>query len=175
MKARGFTEATQAAYVRGVLGLCRHCGGRKPGAITLAEAHAYVAHLKTSGASVTLRSHVATALHLLYENVLGQVWRPVSPLRRRMIEDPSAAGDRKGAAMMSRRTHTPNRSTNRHRHPDHVQPPLCPVPENRTANRRKTDLQPFSRQRPRLCTAGTTARKSRQAAQHTPLRGLQNA
>jgi hypothetical protein len=37
MKARGFTETTQAAYVRGVLGLCRHCGGRKPGAITLAE------------------------------------------------------------------------------------------------------------------------------------------
>ncbi len=87
MKARGFTEATQAAYVRGVLGFCRHCGGRKPEAITLAEAHAYVAHLKTSGASTTFRSHVSAALHLLYENVLGQVWRPVSPLRKRMIED----------------------------------------------------------------------------------------
>ena len=92
MKARGFTEATQAAYVRGVLGLCRHCGGRKPGAITLAEAHAYVADLKTSGASATFRSHVSAALHLLYENVLGQVWRPVSPLRKRMIEDMQLRG-----------------------------------------------------------------------------------
>ena len=92
MKARGFTEATQASYVRGVLGLCRHCGGRKPEAITLAEAHAYVAHLKTSGASATFRSHVSAALHLLYENVLGHVWRPVSPLRKRMIEDMQLRG-----------------------------------------------------------------------------------
>ena len=92
MKARGFTEATQASYVRGVLGFCRHCGGRKPEAITLAEAHAYVAHLKTSEASATFRSHVSAALHLLYENVLGQVWRPVSPLRKRMIEDMQLRG-----------------------------------------------------------------------------------
>ena len=77
--------------------------------------------------------------------------------------------------MMSTRTYTPSRSTNRHRHAGNVQPPLCPVPGNRAANRRRTDLHPFSKQRPRLCTAGTTAPKSQQAAQHTPLRGLQNA
>lgn len=92
MEEKGLQPVTQAAYVRGVLRLCRHCGGCKPEAIELAEAHAYIAHLKTSGASTTLRSHVSAALRLLYEDVLGQVWRPVSPLRKRMIEDMQLRG-----------------------------------------------------------------------------------
>lgn len=92
MTERGFAEPTQVSYVRGVLGLVKHCGGRKPEAITVAEAHAYIEHLLTSGASATFRSHVSAGVRFLYENVLKQEWQPVSPLRRRMIEDMELRG-----------------------------------------------------------------------------------
>jgi len=92
MTAKGLTEATRDAYVRAVLGLVRHCGGRKPEAISVAEARAYIAWLKGSGASVTFRSHASAGVRFLYETTLGLAWRPVSPLRRRMIEDMELRG-----------------------------------------------------------------------------------
>jgi site-specific recombinase XerD len=92
MSERGLAEQTQAAYVRGVLGLVKYCGGRKPEEIAVPEAIAYIEHLKTSGASATLRSYASAGVRLLFENVLGRVWRPVSPLRQRMIEDMELRG-----------------------------------------------------------------------------------
>jgi site-specific recombinase XerD len=92
MTQKGLAEATRDAYVNGVLGLVRHCGGRKPEAISVAEARAYVAGLKTTGASATFRSHASAGIRFLYETTLGQVWRPVSPLRRRMMEDMELRG-----------------------------------------------------------------------------------
>jgi integrase/recombinase XerD len=92
MTEKGMAEATQAAYVRGVLGLVQHYGGRKPEAISVAEARAYIGHLKEKGASHTLRSYASAGIRFLYEQTLGRVWRPVSPLRRRMIEDMSLRG-----------------------------------------------------------------------------------
>ena len=92
MTQKGLAEATRDAYVNGVLGLVRHYGGRKPEAISVAEARAYVAGLKAGGASATFRSHASAGIRFLYETTLGQPWRPVSPLRRRMMEDMELRG-----------------------------------------------------------------------------------
>jgi integrase/recombinase XerD len=92
MTEKGLAEATQAAYVRGVLGLVEHCEGRKPEAISVAEARAYIGGLHDEGVSATRRSHASAGIRFLYETTLGQVWRPISPLRRRMLEDMALRG-----------------------------------------------------------------------------------
>ena len=92
MTEKGLAEATQEVYVRGVLGLVRHCGGRRPEAISVAEARGYIASLKDASVSATFRSHASAGIRFLYETTLGRVWRPVSPLRQRMIEDMELRG-----------------------------------------------------------------------------------
>ena len=87
MEERGFAEATRASYVKGVLGLVERCGGRRPETITVDEARAYVAWLKSSGASPAVRSNASAGLRFLYESVLGRTWKPVSSLRQRMSDD----------------------------------------------------------------------------------------
>ena len=87
MAERGFAEATREAYVRGVLGLVARCGGRGPEQIAVDEARAYVAWLKSSGASPAVRSNASAGLRFLYESVLGRTWKPVSSLRQRMSDD----------------------------------------------------------------------------------------
>ena len=92
MAEKEFTAATQEAYVRGVLGLVQHYGGRGPEAISVAEAHAYLASLRDGRVSDCLRAHASAGIRFLYEQTLGRIWRPVSPLRRRMIEDMALRG-----------------------------------------------------------------------------------
>lgn len=92
MREKGLAKDTQSAYVRGILGLVKHCGGRRPQDIGVGEAHAYVRSLKDSGVSDTLRSHASAGIRFLYEITLEQVWRPVSPLRQRMLEDMALRG-----------------------------------------------------------------------------------
>lgn len=92
MAEKGMAEATQAAYVRGVLGLVKHCNGRTPEAISVAEARAYIHGLKEEGASDTRRSHASAGIRFLFEHTLGRTWRPVSALRRRMLEDMALRG-----------------------------------------------------------------------------------
>ena len=92
MTEKGLADATQEAYVRGVLGLVKHCGGRRPEEIGVEEARNYVGRLKEQGVSDTLRSHASAGIRFLYETTLGLVWRPVTPLRRRMLEDMALRG-----------------------------------------------------------------------------------
>ena len=92
MQEKGLAEATQAAYVRGVLGLVQHCDGRRPEDIGVDEARAYVGRLKESGISDTLRFNASAGIRFLYETTLGLAWRPVSPLRQRMLEDMALRG-----------------------------------------------------------------------------------
>jgi site-specific recombinase XerD len=92
MTEKGMSEATQNAYVRGVLGLVRHYGGRRPEVITVGEARAYIDSLKVAGVSNAIHANASAGIRFLYETTLGQVWRPISPLRRRMIEDMSLRG-----------------------------------------------------------------------------------
>ena len=92
MADKGLAETTQAMYVRGVLGLVKHCSGRNPEAISVTEARAYIAGLKDDEVSATFRSNASAGIRFLYEQTLGRVWRPVSPLRRRMLEDMALRG-----------------------------------------------------------------------------------
>ena len=92
MQARELSPSTQVVYVRAVRKMVAACGKRSPEAIPVEEARQYVAGLKERGASTTLRSTSLSALRLLYEGVLSQVWRPVSALRRRMLEDMALRG-----------------------------------------------------------------------------------
>jgi site-specific recombinase XerD len=92
MAKKGLAEATQTAYVRGVVGLVKHCGRRSPEVISVGEAHAYLAGLKQDGASATFRSHASAGIRFLFEQILGRNWRPISALRQRMIEDMSLRG-----------------------------------------------------------------------------------
>jgi len=92
MRARDLSPSTQELYVQAVRKMVEACGRRSPDAIPIEEARQYVAGLKEKGVSVTLRGCARSALRLLYEQVLGQVWRPVSPLRRRMMEDMELRG-----------------------------------------------------------------------------------
>ena len=92
MTEKGLAEATQAVYVRGVLGLVKHYGGRKPETLSVGEARAYIDSLRAAGVSDTLRANASAGIRFLYETTLGRVWRPISPLRRRMIEDMALRG-----------------------------------------------------------------------------------
>lgn len=92
MAEKGLAELTQEAYVRGVLSLVEHCEGRRPEDITVSEARAYIASLKDSGASASFRSHASAGIRFLYETTLERDWQPVTPLRRRMIEDMELRG-----------------------------------------------------------------------------------
>lgn len=92
MRAREMSPSTQVMYVRAVLRMVEACGRRPPEAIPVSEARRYVAGLKDRGVSATLRGVASAALRLLYESVLGLVWRPVSALRKRMIEDMDLRG-----------------------------------------------------------------------------------
>jgi integrase/recombinase XerD len=92
MTEKGLAEATQDAYVRAVLGLVRHYDRRPPAAISVAEARAYVASLKETEVSDTLRYNASAGIRFLYETTLGRVWRPISALRRRMLEDMALRG-----------------------------------------------------------------------------------
>jgi site-specific recombinase XerD len=77
MTEKGLAEATRDAYVNGVLGLVRHYGGRKPEAISVAEARAYVAGLKAGGASATFRSHASAGIRFLEVHaILSKVTEP---------------------------------------------------------------------------------------------------
>ena len=79
--------------------MVKACDRRPPEAIPVSEARRYVAGLKAQGLSDTVRGAASAALHLLYEAVLGCVWRPVSALRRRMIEDMELRGFAKKTQM----------------------------------------------------------------------------
>ncbi len=92
MTEKGLAEATQATYVRGVLGLVKYCSGRAPEAISVGEAHAYIASLKDDKVSATFRSQASAGIRFLFEQTLGRIWRQVSALRRRMIEDMALRG-----------------------------------------------------------------------------------
>ena len=92
MQARGYHPLSQKMYVRGVKDLVAACGNRSPEQIPLAEARAYLRKLKTDGTTPSVRSNRMAAIRFLYEVTFGQDWQPVSPLRRRMLEDMDMRG-----------------------------------------------------------------------------------
>lgn len=92
MEARQFNPFTQKAYVRAVVAMVAQCGNRSPEQITLAEAQAYLRKIKAEGATPSVLANSSAGIRFLYEVTFGQRWRPISPLRQRMIEDMDMRG-----------------------------------------------------------------------------------
>jgi integrase/recombinase XerD len=92
MAARGYSPLTQKLYVRAVRHLVRHYNNRSPELISLAEAQSYLRQLKQRGASVSTVGNHGAGIRFLFEVTFGKVWRPVSPLRQRMLEDMDLRG-----------------------------------------------------------------------------------
>ena len=92
MAARGYSPLTQAFYARAVRHLARHYAGHSVEQISVAEAQSDLRRLKQRKVSAsTLGNHTA-GLKFLFEVTFGKVWRPVSPLRQRMLEDMDLRG-----------------------------------------------------------------------------------
>lgn len=92
MATRGYSPLTQQIYVRAVKDLVRYCGNRSPEVISVAEAQRYLRALKERKVSTsTLGNHTA-GIRFLFEVTFGKPWRPVSPLRQRMLEDMDLRG-----------------------------------------------------------------------------------
>jgi len=92
MAIEGFVPGTRKAYTRALERFCGALKGKSPGEATVKEARGYLAELKRSGASNTVYSHASAALRFYFEKVRNLEWEPISPLRRRMIEDMNLRG-----------------------------------------------------------------------------------
>lgn len=92
MAARGYTPMTQRSYLRGVRHLSRYYAWRNPELISVAEAKYY---LRLKGRTKISRSALTChelGVRFLFETTFGKTWKPVSPLRQRMMEDMDLKG-----------------------------------------------------------------------------------
>jgi len=88
----GFVAGTQTAYLRAVDRFAGKLDRKAPMSATVRDARRYLAELKREGVSATRYSHAAAALKFFFVEVRGVEWRPMSPLRKRMIQDMELAG-----------------------------------------------------------------------------------
>lgn len=91
MSQRGYSPLTQKIYLRAVRHLAEHYH-RSLEQISVVEAQAYLRQLKQRGASVSLVGNHGAAIRFLFEVTFGKVWKAVSPLRQRMLEDMDLRG-----------------------------------------------------------------------------------
>jgi site-specific recombinase XerD len=83
---------TQRIYLRAVRHLSRHYAWRNPELISVEEAKCY---LRLKGKSKISRSALtahALGVRFLFETTFGKTWKPVSPLRQRMLDDMDLKG-----------------------------------------------------------------------------------
>lgn len=92
MAQRGYSSLTQKMYTRAVGHLVEHYAGRSPELITVPEAQSYLRLLRQRGAGDSTVGNQTAAIRFLFETTFGKVWRPVSPLRQRMLEDMELRG-----------------------------------------------------------------------------------
>ena len=92
MAERGYSSLTQKVYVRAVGQLVEHYAGRSPELISVPEAQCYLRLLSQRGASASTVATHTGGIRFLFETTFGKVWRPVSPLRQRMLEDMDMRG-----------------------------------------------------------------------------------
>lgn len=92
MTTRGYTPLTQRIYVRAVRHLSRHYAGRNPELISLDEAKCYLRLKGKTKLSASALTNHSLGVRFLFEVTFGKTWKPVSPLRQRMIEDMDLKG-----------------------------------------------------------------------------------
>ena len=87
MATEGFAPSTQRVYARAFDGFCARRKGCSLSEASVQEARDYLAELKRTGASDSRRRNPSAALRFFFTKVRKIDAQPVSPLRRRMIED----------------------------------------------------------------------------------------
>ena len=87
MAVEGFTPGTRKAYGYAFDRFAKALGGKSAMAADVGDAKRYLAGLKRAGASRTVYGNALATLKFFFVKVRGLEWEPVSPLRRRMIED----------------------------------------------------------------------------------------
>ena len=92
MSSRGYSTLTQKIYVRGIRCLSRHFSDRSPEQISVSEAQSYLRQLKQQGVSQSVVGSRAAGIRFLFEVTFGRIWKPVSPLRLRMLQDMDMRG-----------------------------------------------------------------------------------
>ena len=92
MATRGYSPLTQAFYARAVRHLARHYAGHSLEQLSVADAQSYLRQLKQRQVSASTVGNHTAGLRFLFEVTFGKVWRPVSPLRQRMLEDMDLRG-----------------------------------------------------------------------------------
>jgi len=83
----GYVPGTRVAYLREFDRFEAMLDRKGAQDATLQDAKRYLTRLKSSGVSATVYSHASAALKFFFVEVRGMVWKPISPLRERMIDD----------------------------------------------------------------------------------------
>ena len=92
MGKAGFVAGSQIPYVRALERFAAKLDRKGLDEATVADARRYLTRLKQSGPSATLFSHASASLRFYFEDVRRLTWKPLSPLRLRMIEDMQLCG-----------------------------------------------------------------------------------
>lgn len=92
MAIEGFVPGTRKAYGRALTQFDGELKAKGLEEATVKEARGYLAELKRSGASRSVVSNASAALRFYFEKVRHLEWEPISPLRRRMLEDMELRG-----------------------------------------------------------------------------------
>jgi len=92
MAERGYSPFTQKVYIRAVKQLAQHYNNRSPELISIEEAQCYLRLLKKRKVSISALSTQTGGIRFLFEVTFGKIWKPVSPLRQRMLEDMDMRG-----------------------------------------------------------------------------------
>ena len=92
MAQRGYSPLTQTIYVRAIKHLVQHYNNRSPELISIEEAQCYLRLLKKRKANLSTIGNHTAGIRFLFEVTFGKIWKPVSPLRQRMLEDMDMRG-----------------------------------------------------------------------------------
>ncbi len=83
----GFVGGTRAAYLREYDRFEAKLDRKTGATATVRDARRYLSRIKESGANQTRCEHASAALRFFFEEVRGLEWKPLSPMRQRMVED----------------------------------------------------------------------------------------
>jgi integrase/recombinase XerD len=83
----GFVVGSRIPYLRELGRFAAKLDRKGLDEATVSDGRRYLSGLKQSGPTATLFSHASASLRFYFEDVRGLAWKPLSPLRLRMIED----------------------------------------------------------------------------------------
>jgi integrase/recombinase XerD len=92
MGKAGFVVGSQIPYLRELERFATKLDRKGLDEATVADARRYLSRLKQAAPSATLFSHASASLRFYFEDVRGLVWKPLSALHLRMIEDMQLCG-----------------------------------------------------------------------------------